>query len=192
MKTPSRASQLSKKVFEQEQQRLQKSINEAYESLVVQPMQQIKVLPEQIFVEVFLPVFCGERRIEDYPNCFIDWISIAGSPNMEVGIIDEMNQLLFKVPPLFDTQIIPLNHDRHSKSYSEIFEMYELHNRRLSITGENYITQAIEEKAGELQHRSPNYQKYYDQWQAIFLRYGKSQPTLTQPTPIVEDELVYE
>jgi hypothetical protein len=59
-------------------------------------------LPEDQFVNVFLPLLAGDTELP-YPATIADWISIAGSPYKCVDVFDNSTgEILFRVPPFFD------------------------------------------------------------------------------------------
>ena len=60
-------------------------------------------LEEDIFVNVFLPVFAGNESI--YGTTIKDWFERFG-PFTEVSVIDQEGNVIFKVPPFFDNKII--------------------------------------------------------------------------------------
>lgn len=65
----------------------------------------VKNIPENVFREIFLPVFAGltpdqENRIGDFTA---HWVGIVGSPTEPANIVNMQGDVLFKVPPIYDT-----------------------------------------------------------------------------------------
>jgi hypothetical protein len=60
-------------------------------------------LPEQVFINELLPFLCGETLSQVTPAI---WVSVAGTPFLEIEIIDTKGQVLFKVPALMERNAI--------------------------------------------------------------------------------------
>src|SRR3990167_8751263 len=63
-------------------------------------------LPEHLFVQNFLPYFCGELDINTNKDVLPYWYSIAGSASKEVEIIDSSGKPIYRVPALADNSVI--------------------------------------------------------------------------------------
>lgn len=60
-------------------------------------------LPEQVFINELLPFLCGETLSQVTPAV---WVSVAGTPFLEIEIIDTKGEVLFKVPALMERNAI--------------------------------------------------------------------------------------
>lgn len=61
-------------------------------------------IPEQIFVQNFLPFFNGEKVSS--ASIVADWMKVAGTPVMEVDVIGANGEVVAVIPPLIDTSCI--------------------------------------------------------------------------------------
>lgn len=173
-----------------------------FKELVVKPRDDIAVLPENIFVNYFLPFFCGERKMDEYKdNILAQWISIAGSPTAQVNIIKpDTNTFLFTVPGLVDTNFIDINNTNKSQPLNHIFTNYELHKNQLPILGHKYLANALEDKMKQIAVKDDNVKKdvslHQQQWLDIFVRYGKVKDNTQNDTKtndvIRDDEMSFE
>lgn len=126
-------------------------------------------LPESIFRDYFLPRFLGAIR-ESQAEWVVKWISVAGSPTAEVGIVDDVNgSLLFSVPPLLYTNNLGLN--KSEGDLGDIFKRYKQIISNLPQSGTGFLMEA-------LYHKNQEYLSSLDigpveaQWLTIMLRYG--------------------
>lgn len=149
-------------------------VKTAHEILVVQPSKVLAVLPEEIFVQSFLPYFCGERDITLEPKVLPSWISVAGSPTKAVQIIDSDNNPLFVVPPIADSTDIDVLNKQQGQAFINILKNYWMHKDHIPVIGENYIVKAMNNRFESLKKTSENHTEYEKQWEEIFSRYGKS------------------
>lgn len=132
-------------------------------------------LPENYFVEIFLPLFCGEPS--PYGATFDTWSSAAGGPVWPMDIFDpQTNETLFTVPPLVNMSLIATPER----------EALSLHN--VVLTGNQVLSRSAEQ-AEAFVHASLDrrlntatipqaVRDNAEQWNAIFKRYGK--PTLQE------------
>jgi hypothetical protein len=186
------AQDVSEKMKNSARESLNNSLELSYNSLVANVQISPSQLPEYIFVERFLPFFSGQLPVSDYPNLFIDWISIAGAPNREVAIIDDNNNELYRVPAIMSTESVGL---ANKNTLSEIFEEYELRSRQLPIVGQKYLATALAAKTKELINKNNNLATKEQAWLSIFSNYG-IQPTetelATKLTYQVDEDLEYD
>lgn len=152
-------------------------IDKTFDDLVLAPSKEINSLPENIFVNYFLPFFCGEKTQQDRPTIFAEWISIAGSPVKDVRIIDAQNKELFVVPGLMDSTVIDKFNEKDGASLYKIFTNYELHKAHLPVLGERYLADTLQTKIPELTKKSDTFQSDKERWNYIFQKYNKIKQT---------------
>lgn len=133
----------------------------------------VNKLPETLFVENFLPFFCGEREIGDNKDFLPYWISIAGSPTAEVQIIDGAGYELYRVPPIADTTIIEPAKRKGNVNFGEIVALTKLHSNVTPAKGENYLNKQLADKFFKLTSQSTIFSENEKRWISIFERYGK-------------------
>lgn len=129
---------------------------------------QVNNIPESIFVNYFLPCFVGNNPTNS--NWVMEWISIAGTPMAEVGVIKDMtNEVLFKVPPLLATNNLFLK--KEGGDLGDIFSRYEQINNNLPSSGLRFLISALDSKNAELLNNL-NLDSVKIAWYNILVRYG--------------------
>ena len=178
---------LSKKIVEDQTLKLQQEMDSIYDSLVVNAPHNM--LPENIFREHFLPFFSvsAEEGIGSDNAVLSQWISIAGTPNNEVDVVDGAGQVLFTVPSLFDTSVIETVQRDVGNSLADITHTFELKNNNIPIVAENYLNNQLTKKLGIVKP-STNREEVEKRWGSIFARYG-IEKTTTQSTAKEDDGL---
>lgn len=171
------------------------SINYHFEQLVVKPQNEISRLPESIFIETFLPFFCGEKSFEDEQQFLVKWIAIAGNPSKEVHIVDDGFEVLFTVPAIMDTTCIDFKNDRKGQSLANIIANYELHRNQLPVVGKKYLEGTIDKRLETLNKKSDIVATNEQRWREIFIRYKKIEDTQSSEdisTRLSDDEIMYD
>jgi hypothetical protein len=134
-------------------------------------------LPEDIFIEVFLPVLAGDPpETRKHKEGIADWISVAGSPYKEVDIFDpKTNQVLFRCPPLFDYNgINPVRdvRDRGQRPIADIVNRAEQLNQLHPNQGLHYLKQELGQRLLTMNtgaKLAPNVLR----WNAVLQRYNR-------------------
>ncbi len=137
----------------------------------------IAKLPEDTFVEVFMPLFANETLKYPKESTIAGWISVAGTPYKEVDIFDvKTNQVLFRCPPLFDYNgINPVRNvaDREQRPLSEVAQMAEklrlIHPRQSEV----YLVQELS-KRSLLMNSGARLAQNVLRWNEVFKRYGRA------------------
>jgi hypothetical protein len=134
-------------------------------------------IPESLFVNYFLPCFVGKVN---NPNWVMEWISIAGSPMVEVGILkDNSTEILYYVPSILNTNNVLLH--KQSGDIGDIFSRYDQINNNIPMQGLNFLVEALNSKNIELLSKI-NFSEVNQRWINIFQRYNiVSQLSLNQP-----------
>lgn len=128
----------------------------------------INNIPESLFVNYFLPYFIGNNTNNN--NWVMEWISIAGSPMVEVGILkDNTNEVLYYVPSILNTNNVLLH--KQDGDISDIFNRYEQINNNIPIQGLNFLIKALNSKNTELLAKV-NFDEINKRWINIFQRYN--------------------
>lgn len=144
------------------------------------------VIPESIFRDYFLPRFVGAVQ-DSRADWVLKWISVAGSPVAEVGVIDDITkQQLFVVPPLLYTNNLGL--DRKEGDLGDIFSRYKQITNNLPQGGTKFLFEALHYKNQEYLS-SLNISPAEAQWYSIMIRYGLIQEDQVTGSgePSVED-----
>lgn len=187
--------QILQEQFKQERETIMTAMGSIFDALVTEPKNEVNMLPETIFVSVFLPFFAGELTPEQSKRRTAEWISIAGAPTAEVGIMDDEGELLYKVPPLFDTSSIDVT-KQSGISFSEMFEQHALYRNYMPVVGTNYIMNALADKQKNYVGQSPIAEATIKAWHDIFARYDKlpksESKTSTDSSNDGDDGLVYD
>ena len=168
--------------------------NLIYDSLVLQPSQEMSNLPEEIFVNYFLAFFSGQRKIDE--EVLKKWISVSGAPGKRVRIIDQRGNELFQVPPLADSSIIDHLSAKPGESITDIVNMYVLESANIKVIAEKKLMSSLEKRFQTILKTSDKYEAYMREWDDIFARYGidvKADPNVkVDSDKISEDDYDYD
>lgn len=188
-------NELTKKYTDNVNLQMKNTIDFHFEELVVKPYQEITRLPENVFVEVFLPFFSGEKNFDDEKDIIIKWVSIAGNPTKEVHVVDEAGTILFTVPAIMDTTCIDYKNDAKGQPLGNIIANYELHKNQLPVVGKNYLDGTIDNRLRTLTKNSEVFLSNEKRWNDIFVKYGKVKDTsvkVDNTNHLSDDEILYD
>lgn len=167
-------------------------INEFLETV----QEPVKRVPENVFREIFLPVFAGtgQGREKDTQNFIAHWCGIVGSGYSEAEVYNIRGELLFKVPPIFNSENIHAETQKGgSKSYEAIFNQY------IDDAAVNQ-TRARHEIAARMANRletvidTAKPDSAVEQWDIIFKHYGlvkKDQPKDTSASKTIDEDFEF-
>jgi hypothetical protein len=165
-----------------------------YDSLV--RSKQNAVLPEQIFVEYFLPYFSHQIPLTKDDDVIAKWIAIAGSPVGEVDIIGNANNVLFTVPPYMNTNTINPVRQNNSISILSHKTRHDMRKINLPQVAEVEFDRALVSKTNEFTVTSETTTTISKRWSDIMARYGLISTTEEHQAPVpeneVEDDLIYD
>lgn len=133
-------------------------------------------LPEDIFVNYFLPYFV--HREAGYPNeekIVQDWISVAGGPYNEVDIIDTVGKPIFTVPSLMNTSSFNPNNESEIK-YADLVATAEAYRVMSDVHANNFLQEALTVKFREVFAPTDKIFTAEQRWFAIFKRYPENLP----------------
>jgi hypothetical protein len=169
-------------------QELQNNIDQSYKTLVSET--PVAKLPEKIFSQYFLPYFSGEKTPTVSQPVFAEWVSVAGNPMAPVDVIGNDNEVLFRVPALYDTGMVTM---LQGKTMREIFSQYELYNNNLPQVANNFLAKALEHKSDGYTE-VPLTQAQKD-WEGILTRYNlgsKTESSGSVANNDDKDDLIYD
>lgn len=133
-------------------------------------------LPEDIFIEVFMPLFAGEELKHPKEATIAGWISVAGTPYKEVDIFDKATgKVLFRCPPLFDYNgINPVRSvaDRQNRPIAEVAAMAEKLRMIHPKQSEHYLVTELSKRSLLLNSGARLAQNVL-RWNEVFKRYGR-------------------
>ncbi len=173
---------------------MEKTAKTIFDALLTPDTSEVNNLPEEVFVEGFLPYFCGEKKIQDNKNFITVWVGIAGSPSREVAITDRNNKELFRVPAMFSTRNVPTDSDNR---LNNLFEECMVQGSQLPILAERFMNEIVENKSAEYTKDAAVIETEEQRWQQILSRYGKTFPKPEIDSNVVDisgsddDDLVY-
>jgi len=124
-------------------------------------------IPEEVFLEGFLPYFSGQKEVTAKNTIFAQWESIAGGISNEVDVIDNKNQIVVTVPPLVDTTNVLPNVEK-VKHLGEVWETYRKMCDNNAAGSEDFLASNGSMKVKEDQNKQ--------RWLNIMDKYGVSPP----------------
>ncbi len=106
-----------------------------------------KAIPEPVFKEIFLPFFTGEKTANAEQPVIQHWMGLVGSPTAAADVVDIQGNILFEVPPMYDTTRID-NLARHEKDvgFARIFGVAEEQARVHVSLGKAYVAEELTKK----------------------------------------------
>jgi hypothetical protein len=136
-------------------------INHIHNELCVNNAQSVSRLPEEIFVNYFLPMFIGAYK--DEGKRLVEWISIAGTPSSPVNIIDTQGHVLFKVPGVYN---VSYTLGSNKESLNSIITKFGLYKNHPSYNEDALLKASLKESIKE-----PEYHEDKKLWLDILMRY---------------------
>lgn len=145
-------------------------------------------LPEDVFVNVFLPFFAGEKTEVTAVNWFNvargdfdpalaeqlgDSMRMASGSYREVDVIDAAGNVIFTVPPLLDRLAVrTLKRQRGVDSVSDIIHQARDYSNLSPMHGQQHLERELNERGDRM--FTPHVDEYATRWAAIMARYGKT------------------
>lgn len=185
---------IKKTIAERYRQEASERVNLAYESIV---NSKIKGKISESAFTYFVPYFSGELPIDRSNTVIAQWISIAGTPMSEVDVINSKGQVIFTVPPLFDSEGINIVDRRGRNSFADIANNFQNMNVSTPIAANNFLNNSLYGKIEEIITDNKNVTLSQERWQAILSRYTDIKKTDTSTETAKEvadtsDDLDYE
>lgn len=142
-------------------------------------------VPEPVFRDIFLPVFKGEVK-HNQRDFIAHWMGIAGGPTSPVEVVDLKGDVIFTVPPIYDTERVLTDRSK-GKSYSSMFSLLAEDSRVFAQRAAvEFAAAAAERIEGQIDNTKPS---SIQQWKIIFDHYGITRKDATsQPSGIVDTD----
>lgn len=160
-------------------ERLSNEIKDISERMEIAADKGLVALSERIFVNVFLPLFAGDKELM-YPVTFNTWSSCAGGPCREVNVVDVSGKILFTVPPLFDRSTVNPTVESNV-SIAHVVLTAGQYTKIHPVQGVNYLNNELSKRA-MLMQTPGNVITNLEIWNNIFIRYGRP-PIITVDIP---------
>jgi len=144
-------------------------------------------VPENVFREIFLGAFTAGEE-ENVGTAIAHWMGIVDSPTAEADVCDMSGNVLFTVPPIFETSRIDTDAvgPRYSSFLYEYADQAKIHPALAQPELVENMEQRLTGHLGKSQE-SP----YIDRWKGIFQHYGLIKPADIQenrPAASVEED----
>lgn len=155
----------------QNNQAVSQMIQDISKELSVSSSSDINSIPEDAFVNVFLPMFAGVQPLE-YPVTITNWINLAGNAFKPVHVVDNKRKILFTVPALYDIEAInPLPNVEGLSPVSHVVETAKQYSHMHPMQGSRYLNEEMAKRSMIM--RNPiDLSKDIGAWNEIFKRYG--------------------
>lgn len=127
--------ELEQVAFKQMMDNAKKRINFIHNSLI-ETNTKVK-FPIELFNNYFAPYFFGQIPINEQSDIFSTWIGIAGSPTSEVDIVDTLGNIVFTVPPLYNTDVIDIL--RKNSELSKVVDNYNNYGNALPAVAMGFV-----------------------------------------------------
>lgn len=158
-------------------------INELTETLS-EPKTRI---PEPVFREIFLPFFTGEKQASRQEDAFAHWAGIVGSASEPVDVVNVKGEVLFEVPPMYDTSLLRQARDPNDRSnFGSIFQVFAEQSNLHYALGQSHLAKELGPKLKFLtKEGAPGHS-----WLPVLQHYGlieKDAPTKKEKTNTDDD-----
>lgn len=129
-------------------------------------------IPEQLFVNYFLPYLSGKRNIKPDDDIIPQWVSIAGTPMSRVNIKNTEGEIVCSVPGLFNTDILNMNR-KDTPSYTSILDEYRLKSNNIPVVADNYLNNELSKSVEGMKKTSSINKEDKSEWDYIMKKYYK-------------------
>ena len=135
--------------------------------------EHIHSIPENIFVNMFLPLFSGESK-DNRTELLEQWYTVAGTPYTSVNIINEQGIIVAVVPPILNRNAIPVVAKREERR--SLDTMFDYAKQKASLSPNLAHSVVITELNGRFLSKAedtPN-TDISAKWEALLAHYGKA------------------
>ncbi len=181
---------ISAQEIEQVRQQSRQVGEDCYKALVIE--QPVGRLPETIFRETFLPYFIGQKKFEPDSELLKIWIGIAGNPGACVDIIDQGNDVLFRIPPLYNTDFVNSTAATNIP-FMGIIDEYHQRNASAPNLGSNFLKSVLSTTKDLITTNNNHIEEYRQMWQKMFDYYKVGNTSVKEnPGTINDGEIIYD
>lgn len=173
--------------------RLADTIDDVFAELTQVDPGDCFAMSESRFHAIFLPMFAGDTPLM-YPATIDMWQSLAGGPFKEVRIVDNRNQTLFMVPPLFDKEgMSPLTGTGQAEGLSSMVQVLDranMYSRQGKARMDWFLNGELDRRSFMFKNKA-NEDEFIRRWNEIFVRYGRPPIAITADPagkPVVKTE----
>jgi hypothetical protein len=184
MKTPSNLTPAQNMVLKAMDEQITK-INQDLTDPIAQ-------LPESIFVQIFLPIFCGEQPVDAPQSVEMlnNWYGIAGNPYRQVDVVDDKTgEVLFRVPAILNNKAIdPVRGSSGAVSFRQVISSAQQLSNVSPQMSKNYLDKQLMNR-DLVSVENSGMGPAIEAWQSIFKRYGKPLGPTPETQKPVGDQL---
>lgn len=131
--------------------------------------ESVKTVSEQIFVQVFLPLFAGDKELP-YKVTMQHWLNMAGGWFNEVAIVNDRGEELFRTPPLADRNLVAPGAGKHKIAHAVITA--QQYSAISPADSEAYIRNSLAAHLNSIASKG-NTLHFIQRWNDIMVRYGR-------------------
>lgn len=139
----SRAAALSEKIGVIDEENERQFIRGMIDAIQEPPVK----IPEAVFREIFLPYFIGSKIPDANSNPVAHWAGLVGGATEPADVIDVKGDVIYRVPPLYDTARIDAGKADKGLGFAAIFETYRDQASVHAALGINYLIEQLTNKA---------------------------------------------
>ena len=126
-------------------------------------------IPEPVFREIFLPYFTGEKQPSRSEDAIAHWIGLVGSASESAEVVNVKGEVLFEVPPLYDTSLVNTVKDSNdTANMGNIFTQYAEQAVVHRALGNRFLAEELAKKTRYI--GTPSEEK--NSWAPVFNYYG--------------------
>lgn len=149
----------------------------------------LKKIPEPVFKEIFMPYFTGEKKPTEKDPAIAHWVGLVNGGTEAAEVVNMKGEVIFVVPPLYNSRAINTLREDRSQSFSSIFTEF-------ADQSTVHKPSATREMAGQLAKKldkaiSPEEQSTANGWMKIREHYRlapKQAPATQGPKVRAEDD----
>lgn len=130
----------------------------------------VRQVPEVIFVNYFLPLFCGEDTPMDKMELLSQWYVIAGNNYAPVNVVNSSGEFIIQVPPIHDRSVTNKT-DNSKENIDYVFKHAKEKSTLSPVMGQNIITNYLKSVFDKMSADTDS--KISEQWVKLFKHYGK-------------------
>ena len=116
----------------------------------------------------------------------------------EVEVVDQKGEVLYSVPPIYNTNILEIANRKAGQSVADIFQQYELRRAGVPAAANDYLNANLADKSREIVTGQIDENSVAGRWSNIMGRYGvksvagAAPTTQSKSTQPVDDDVTYD